>query len=241
MVGFDQPPIAQLVYDTEKCQYTQRSDKRRQLGQIVKRWNKPQPSNPHEQHQNTLPTRQSRIIPAIADTRRINIHLFRQLAGNQISGNSHGYNGRQEHGTRKTGRCDRSLDPQHQSRHIADYRKTTSGIGRNYNDRPIIHAETTPRQQLTHDGKHHQSRGQVVEIGRQDIGYESHHPQKTLTITGRNPLADEIKATVRIQQIDNRHRSQKVKHDLTNIRYVTDKNIIGNKILKRSDVRGISA
>ena len=101
MVGFDQPPIAQLVYDTEKCQYTQRSDKRRQLGQIVKRRNKPQPSNPHEQHQNTLPTRQSRIIPAIADTRRINIHLFRQLAGNQISGNSHGYNGRQEHGTRK--------------------------------------------------------------------------------------------------------------------------------------------
>ena len=83
--------------------------------------------------------------------------------------------------------------------------------------------------------------GQVVEIGRQDIGYESHHPQKTLTITGRNPLADEIKTTVRIQQIDNRHRSQKVKHDLTNIRYVTDKNIIGNKILKRSNVRDISA
>ena len=94
-------------------------------------------------------------------------------------------------------------------------------------------------QKLAHDGKHHQGRGQIIQIRRQQISNQGNHPQQAAAAARHDPFADEIKAAVCVQQVHDSHRGQQIEHYLANIRHMGDEHMVRNEVFQGSDGRRI--
>ena len=82
-----------------------------------------------------------------------------------------------------------------------------------------------------HDGKHHDSSGQVVKIGRNNKCHHRKRPNHTLAITGAKQLADKIETTIIVENFNNRHRRQQEQDYLCSSSHIWQEDKTGNKAL----------
>jgi len=87
-----------------------------------------------------------------------------------------------------------------------------------------------------HDGEHHDSGSQVIEINGNQEGDDGQGPNHFLALTGTKKLTDKVEATIIVQYFHNRHGRQKKENDFRSPAHIRQENVTGDKIFDRNAV-----
>ena len=175
--------------------------------------NKPQSTDTHNKHDNTLPTIQTSSIAAIWRWTPCCIQTLWEFATDKIGRNDPCQKRRQSQICREASSRHSSITPQDQTYRVTDDGETATAACRKYNGSTHIHALSRVLQDVMHNNQHHRCCRQVVEVCREDKSHSGNAPQQTFAVSCTNPFGDEVETAIVAKQLYNRHRSQQEQDD----------------------------
>ena len=214
LVGIHQMTVDEFVHHPEHRQHAQRPKERTELGDVVECGDEPQSTNAHKEHQQSLPDGKAGVVAAIRHHNPVGIATLRKHTSDEPDGDAPRHQARQQHQHREVRGRHGSHVPQHQSCRVANNGKRSTTVGRYHDGRTENHALAATLYDAMHHDQHHECRGEVVEVCRDEERDGSQTPEHALAVAGLQQLAKEVEAAVVAQNLYNRHRSQQEQHNL---------------------------
>ena len=144
--------VENLVDNPQHHEHAAGTKEWRQLGNIMKCRDKPQPTYSHEQHHQSLPHVQPGVVTSIWHCYPFSLHPFRQHPPYPPSRQEPCSKTRQEQAHGIACRRNGSGIPKHQSHRVADNGERSATISRQYYCRTVYKALLTCGYNLVHDG-----------------------------------------------------------------------------------------
>ena len=127
--------------------------------------------------------------------------------------------------------CDGSVAPENEARGVADDGKASATIGGNDNGRADKHALSTALHDAVHDDQHHGAGGEVIEVCRDDECGKGKRPKQVVGSPHAHVIGNKVEASVVVEQLNNRHRSQQEHDDGGCLAHILQKDIVADEIL----------
>ena len=154
--------IEDFVHDPEDAEHAQRTQERTELGDVMKGRDKPQASDAHQEHQQSLPYVESGIITAIRHRNPLRLHPIRQHALHHRRWDEPRSQARNQQREREDGGSNGSGIPEHKSFRVTDNGKRTATVGGKEDGTAENHTLSAARDNAVHDGEHQHSGGKII-------------------------------------------------------------------------------
>ena len=205
--------IEDFVHDPEDAEHAQRTQERTEFGDVMEGRDKPQASDAHQEHQQSLPHVEARVISAERHGNPLRLHPIRQHALHHRRRDEPRSQARKQERKRENGGSNGSGIPEHQAFRVTDNGKRTAAVGGKEDGTAEYHTLSATWDDAVHDGEHQHGGGKIIEVDRDDEGDDGEYPKHLPAAARAKQLAHEVEAAVVIEYIHDGHGGEQKKHD----------------------------